>query len=116
MASPFNRQNPSLTPTRSSRSLLVPVVLVISVHPFRFRIVPSGFSCRLDLFAPGLANCGRFVTLNASMRNCRFERPDKVIRRNNPISHCATPGPRSELNAAVPILLQFAITVRQIEQ
>ena len=56
--------------TRSSiPSLPVFAVLVITPKPPRLLIVPSGFNCRFETLALGLAKCGVFVRFSAYARN-----------------------------------------------
>src|SRR5215471_17179656 len=78
------------------------IVLVISVKPPKSRTDPSGFSDRFERFAPGFAKWGVLLKLNASARNCSFQRSRAANSRNRPKSQLATPGPRIEFSAAVP--------------
>lgn len=75
---------------------------VTSVKPARFLTVPSGVRTRFETFPPGLAKWGVLVKLNASPRNSSLKRSVSENVRNRPKSQFTTPGPRSELNPAVP--------------
>jgi hypothetical protein len=91
-------------PNRTCRSL-PSFVAVMTAKPFRSRMDPSGLRRRLETFVlplPGFWNRGRFVTLNISIRTCRFISRCNWNCRNTPRSHDATPGPRKRLNGAVP--------------
>ena len=60
-------------------------------------MVPSGLNCRFETFAPGLLNCGRFVTLNASSRICMLTARPSPICRKTPRSQLAYAGPAQDV-------------------
>ena len=102
---PDPSQNPKRTPSRISLSSYcrpVRLVLVITPNPLRLRTVPSAFNCRLEAFEAGLAKCGVFVALSASIRSCRLIRSLNRNVRNRLASMFAMSGPRRALKPELP--------------
>src|SRR5581483_7033732 len=71
-------------------------------NPPRLLIVPSARKVADETLAAGSPQCGVFVKLNASARNCMWSFSFTGKSRKRPKSRLIRPGPRSELRPELP--------------